>query len=718
MKTGKIFLAIALMVFASLAAASANPDISNIPNIILEKNSGGGSQILDLRDYATGQPYSTRQLFYSIQSQTDPHLADCFIENDHFLTCNAVQKDTIGTNTIVVKVTNPIGLIGTGSFNVNVTEKAKAEEIIFIAPRNSVVLEISQSINVELVAENNTDNRECFETKTVIDTDDRHEIEAKILPESFCLAGGERTNFTMTISTDGSTRNASYDIAAKLISDSKTITEHIRAKVTDNEDPVNIERIGDYYVCANPYEQQIKISLENNSGRTQNIHLGAENDILLPSFEFSNTTLRSNESEEMDLTINTNQTTSPGEQTIKVFATSKSYYVEREIKINLVECESDIFEISVNPEKADLSKGQSKEFKIKITNNSDNAQEIFLSSDGKLENTLSAYKVNVRANSTELVTLKIKASESASQGSYDIKVTAENSEKTASKTIKIEVGKKHSIELLVQNNDFEARQCSASRGQTFEVTLVNSGDYSENVKLSLGNVDESIQAVLTEKQFEIAKGGQKKFFVFIAPSYSATLGNYTVRLSARTSNVEVSENLRFRVVQAAADVQRNVLQILSYPQEITLQAGEEKTLLFTIKNPTGSEMQNIVLRLYGADNAITAFPVSFATLGAGETKTISRTIAAFENAQNKTYNATLEVHADGYASAKNIAIIIAQSDQNESDNGVVSGLFVLFGNKGMQAIAIILIALLVIFALVAVAVRSGKSDEVSYYTGT
>ena len=719
MKFGKIILAIALVVLAGSAMASIVPDISNITNISMEKNSDAQNKALDLRDFTTDPAYSVSGLFYSIEGETNPRLADCFLDDDFFIACKAPLEDSIGENKITVKVTNPDGLSDTDSFSVYVNEQYAftSSEVVLRADRSAVTLENSESINVQLTAENNTPRRECFETEAHLSTSDRHEIEATIYPEKFCLDKGQSTTFTLTITAKEGSFTDTYDVEARIVSDRATKTRTISATVTDDKGPIDVVRIGSYYVCSNPYTQQIRIRLENNSSKTQTISLSAENEILLPEFEFKETRLRAGESDEMGLTIHTNSTLALTEYTIPVFARSGNYYVERDIRIMLTDCDKDVFSISVLPQKADVKKGQAATFKVNVTNKTNRAQEIYLTSEGDLPNSLEIYSVNVGPNSTKLVKLTVNTRTTDAFGLHDIKISAWNSERTESKNVQVNILREHSISMAVQNNDFEARQCSASNSQTFEITLTNNGDFDETVKLKLKNSNESIQAVLSDTEIKVASKSSKKFYVFIAPSFSAELGNYTVSVGAKTSTDEITQELRFRVVEAD-EVQMNVIEVLSYPQEVNLFEGETKTLSFAIRNPTGADMHNVGVRIFGLSSGATVYPLAFSTLKAGETRAITREITALEASGNRTFDATFEVKADGYVTTKNFKIIIKKDGEQKAETGILAGFASLIGDNGIAVGAIVLIVLILVSVAIASEIRKKKPDEASNYTGT
>ena len=713
-KSISIMIAIILISFTVIAVQE--PIIEGIPDIAINKDSGSLDKFLDLRDYASDDQESADDLFYVLKSQTNVHLIDCFIEQDHFVSCKDPAFSAIGMNTITIEVIDGGGLSDVDSFNLNVIQSSAVESIFFSADRDDIVMEPEDSMNVRLTIENTLTKRTCFDLTAFLDNDERDEIRATPGVEGFCLNSGERTSVSLTITSFDDARADFYDIEVNLTYPTGERTLFIDVEVVDQEDPIDIVRLSEYNVCKEPYTQEIEVRLENNSGRTQTIELNAEHELLLPVFEFPVTILSANDSDIMVRRIHTNETTALNEYTIPVFARSERYFVQRDITFRLIDCGTDEFDLDVTPNERRIDKGETERFTVVLTSNSDDDLDIRISSDSELPNQLETYRVTLSANSTTRIDLDVSARESDGDGTYKVIVTAWSSNETEEETVKVKVRAEHNIEMLISNNNFEARECSATAGQVYEVTLINKGDFDETIELDLKNVDDSIQAVLSQDEIDLDAGEEKTIYVFVNPSFGTPLGDYTITLTARTDDDELRETLRFRVVESDVIVQENVIELVSYPREVTIAPGEEKELLFTIRNPLPGPMENVSIRFFGTgDTAI--FPLSLRTLEGKETITVKRTLSANEGIDDKIFNVTIEVRADGFVTIKPMKITVSNTPQTTTEeseeNTILTGFVGLAGNNFLLGGLVILI-LLGLIVIVLSLLHSNKSDDIYY----
>ncbi|HLC79626.1 MAG TPA: hypothetical protein VJG83_04340 [archaeon] len=709
----KLFMAIALVLISTISFAGStlqfNPHDVSIPT-----TSGPVAKLVDLRNYVSDPQNSPSQMFYSIENQTDPYIIDCYLESDYFISCKAPRENS-GVNTIEVKVTNPQGLSNTQSFNVVVSEEARPE-IEFISSAKKITIEPADAISIMIKGQNNTNETECFEASAILDSRQRDELEVDIAQNEFCLSKNQSTQFSITINSKEDARVGTYNIGVEFTSSKRVVKIPFTVEVVDSAIPIDVIRVSEFYVCKEPYEQQVRVKLTNNSSKTQTITLSANNEVLLPEFEFAKTTLRANESDEMDLTIHTNQNTTLQDYRIGVFITSEDHLVQRDIEIRLIECQEDAFDISISPQKYTIKTGEKKNFTITLTSKSDKDQYVRLSSDGTIQNRLDSYNVFLPKNGIKRVKLEVVARQTDQPKEHNIRVNAWNDLETERKDVKVQIRPEHLIEMIVQNNNFEARVCSANEGQVFEVTIVNKGDYEEKVKLSLEDIPSKVQVELSETEVKIKKGSEKKIYVFVNPSIEAQIGNYTVTLNAKITGDTVSEKLKFRVVGSEPDAIQGVIQILSYPKQINLMPGEEKIISVTIKNPLNENLQNVKVRIYGAQNAATIPTGNLGELQAGQTKTFERTVIGSEHASPKTYNATLEVRADGYVTTKQVVIRVGPQAQNDQEEGFLAGLAVFLTSGGL-AIGIILIVIIAAILLVSLLNSNKSNSDIEYYNG-
>ncbi|MAG18413.1 MAG: hypothetical protein CL944_02985 [Candidatus Diapherotrites archaeon] len=709
--------AITLILISMTAMAVTTPEIEGVPDITIPMNAEPLVKFVDLRDYARDDFSSAGNLFYRIQNESNVNLVDCFIEDDYYVSCEAPKRGVLGTNTITVQAVNSKGTADSDEFNVKVFSDALPEDVIFSVDRDKVVIEPNDSINVVLTIENQFPERKCFELYSELDNNERDDIRATPAKDSFCLNGNERTSLSMTITSFDDARVDLYDVDVILDYGQGSRELSVDVEIVDLEEPLELFRTSDYYVCRTPYTQEIGIRLENNSSRYQEISLNAEHELLLPEFEYFVTRLAANAYDEMVMRIHVNQTTALTDYTIPVFIRSENYFVERDIKIRLIDCEDNAFDLDVTPNEQRIERGDREFYTVILTSVDDEAQDVRLSVDSDLPTSLERYDVYLPAYGEVKLDLEVRARESDDDGTHRIKVTAWNSKETEEETVKAIVESEHILEMIIENNDFDARICSATSGQVFEARILNKGDFDETVTLTLAYVPESVQAVLSEDEIDIEAGGEKIVYVFINPSFGTPLGNYTLTLIAESDNDELREQLRFKVVEAEQNAIEGVIEITSYPREVVLVPGEEKLLSFTIKNSLSGRMDNVRLRFFGANNGVTVFPMSLGSLEGGESITVNRKIKASESVSEKVYDSVIEVRADGYVTTVPMRIKITETPEEEIDEeaGLLAGFAVLGGGEiilGGVIIIILLLAIIVVLSLL----NSNESKGAEYLT--
>ncbi|MCR4335517.1 MAG: hypothetical protein NUV57_03195, partial [archaeon] len=263
----QIIFAVTLILISTTAIAVSTPIIVGVPDITVPMNSEQLVKFVDLRDYAKDDFSSAGNLFYKIKNQSNVHLIDCFIEDDFYVSCKAPLNGVLGTNTITVQTINSNGTADEDSFNVKVYSDAVPEGIVFTVDRSKVIIEPRDSINVNLTIENNYPERKCFDLAAELDHDERDDIRAVPAKSSFCLNGNEKTSLSMTITSFDDARVDLYKVDVILDYENGSRELNVDVEIVDMEDPLELVRTSDYYVCATPYTQEIEVKLENNMRR-------------------------------------------------------------------------------------------------------------------------------------------------------------------------------------------------------------------------------------------------------------------------------------------------------------------------------------------------------------------------------------------------------------------------------------------------------------------
>lgn len=102
------------------------PTINSIPDKYVEEDSSEQTQLVDLFDYHDDPDGSDDATTFTIVSQSNSGLINCFIESDRYVSCDAPAQDQTGTNTIKVRAIDEYNKIDEDEFVVFVTDSNDA----------------------------------------------------------------------------------------------------------------------------------------------------------------------------------------------------------------------------------------------------------------------------------------------------------------------------------------------------------------------------------------------------------------------------------------------------------------------------------------------------------------------------------------------------------------------------------------------------------------
>ena len=107
--------------------ANTAPKLDDIPDQVLDKDSGLNDDLVDLWDYASDDESSDSELDFTIKSQTNEDVVFCSIEDNRYLECE-VEDDETGYSYVVVKVEDPKGLSDAYKLKVEVVDDEEDDE--------------------------------------------------------------------------------------------------------------------------------------------------------------------------------------------------------------------------------------------------------------------------------------------------------------------------------------------------------------------------------------------------------------------------------------------------------------------------------------------------------------------------------------------------------------------------------------------------------------
>ncbi|VVB99582.1 Uncharacterised protein [uncultured archaeon] len=574
-------------------------------------------------------------------------------------------------------------------------------DVNFSAGTDFLSLEPGQDTGVMLSISNNTFDRHCYRIEASLGGNDAKQSIEMSRPGPFCLNGKETTRFSVIATAKRDAFFGNYTISLALESDngSTLASETIAATIDSPATPIEIERGGQYYICNEPYTKEVPVIVYNgSSGQIDVSKLTAENSALMPEFEDAGTTIPANSSKELTMKIHLNDTTPAGDYRISVSAFSQGRETKSEITLGLQDCLESSYRISVTPEKRQMKRGESREYNIRVYNETDKEQEILLGAEGPagINAELGSERLFIAPNGARETTLTVTASDNAEFGKQEITLIASGRKGEKTKKINVEITREHVLSLYAKDNSFDLRQCSVSASEAFEVEISNSGGYTETVYFSTDNPDPKINARLSDSTMTLLKGETKKIYVFVVPGQEAKIGTHYVTLVAKASGEEERLDLKFRVIAAQVP---GIIEITSYPKEISVDAGTDKQIMFTIANRGSEKLQNVRLKMKGAGNGIYFFPNDGISIEAGQSAEIRAKVHAVDTNENSTSFASVEATSGDAKDSKGVTmktIGTGQSGAQPGNGSLITGLLNLTGSS-LTAVAIIIVLATALF---------------------
>jgi len=111
------------------------PVFTNCPNGFLLNNESGSSINIDLWDYHSDADGSDSDSTFTIESESNTSLIDCYISSDRYLTCNNPSPNTAGTSEISIQAEDLYENTATDTIYVTVWDPPEASNP-FITPTN------------------------------------------------------------------------------------------------------------------------------------------------------------------------------------------------------------------------------------------------------------------------------------------------------------------------------------------------------------------------------------------------------------------------------------------------------------------------------------------------------------------------------------------------------------------------------------------------------
>jgi uncharacterized membrane protein len=458
------------------------------------------------------------------------------------------------------------------------------------------------------------------------------------------------------------------------------------------------------------YENSVlKLQLTNDSNVQKTAVLGAESELFLPTLDTSYITLDANKTKFFYLTLHANDSVKEGTYPVTIILQTPSKLTRKNISVQLIDCTKkqvpDI-EFWASATCIQLSKdtNQVASLSFNIKNRSESQQTIDLSVESGLNALLSSSSVTLAANETQSKTLTISASGNTEPGLQPVKLVASrNNQIMAEYDINcVNVNPIHSTSM--DASPLQGTEISIGATQSFEITISNNGDEIEDYTLSINSIPSGLNASFSQSTLSIPAKESKKVMLSISPGTQTTGGSKTITLKAQGKST-VTQSVSFTVLTSITS--SGQIEFVSWPAELSINSGQDITVLVKIKNAKNNELNDLIVKLLGAENFIeVSQPSKQMHITPSQERTISIPVKAKENLGQEEVSLTIQAKSQGITEEKTVKLLVNKplsTDQNEALSGIPkefastpSG-FVALGSMGSLGLLVVIIVIVLAF---------------------
>lgn len=188
--------------------ANSAPQISALPDQNILVNTAPAANLINLWQYASDAESADSQLTFTIVSQSDSNLVNCSITSNQYINCAAPDANSLGTNIVTVRATDPVGLYANASFNVNVIGNFS---VSFSVPELDV--EIAEQSGASVTIKNNSPAQIC---PLITAQSSNSALSASVSPNNPCIDANASTSVSLNVSAKDSATAGKYNITLNL----------------------------------------------------------------------------------------------------------------------------------------------------------------------------------------------------------------------------------------------------------------------------------------------------------------------------------------------------------------------------------------------------------------------------------------------------------------------------------------------------------------------
>ena len=705
-----LFLSAVLLIFGLGVIHSASPVWQEFPSMCLNNST---YSFLDLRNYVFDNE-DGKNLLFSLEQSFVPGF-DCTINDNSFLSClistnKHLYKELIFTATDRNgnKSTRVMNL-GANCFDLNGNDSnSSGNGFVFESENKKLCLEKCTSHTEQVKLINNSYQRRCLSFDTIARPTNL--LSVSIPREEICLNSKESTIIPLSINTCGA-EERNYQVGLYALDTNMELWYDVQVGMCNNYGGFRINEFDDK-VCQGD-EIKIPIDVRNQSAFSKKIWLRADNSTMLPFFEKNFVILNSGEQEEVRLVVNAKHAPL-GKQAIVLSGQSDNYVIEKRLVIDVIDCSSikkRTFELTTQNFCPDVRRGGKVEGQFKIERVSTGCnecsfreKEFYLSLNG-YRNELSYNTVSLLAGQEKSITYTIFVPTDVVAGKNYATVSATDGHEwnsyTQSKNICFNVLGEYSSMFFFTEQSVELYP---GEEVDLELNAVNNGDLGDSYSISVIQKPSRISLNVSELDFRLNSGESKKIRVRISADLNALVAKdqlITLALSGKTlSKASIVVSIKQKKVPS-------VIELLSSPRRIILDANSTKEFVLTLRNNSNEDL-NAIIDFNSLPNII-KFDKNF--LFVPKNSISVHQIAITSADLNGVFNVNMKISAPRVTIIKTFEVEVLPQRAKFAASGLFAGFFGLEGN--LVLIIPMVIGLIILVALIVVGVRvfaSAKND--------
>lgn len=429
----------------------------------------------------------------------------------------------------------------------------------------------------------------------------------------------------------------SFYVSALDESDSE-ITVYI--KLLNSEDQDTEEFKTDIEVTEDEEDGEFSVDLSSTNvciGRTNAITLDIENDYsdglysiylnspkLVISSEYSNPVYLRDE-KEIDYSVIVPDNAISGEEfdlTLKI--ENEEIEITKELSLYAEDCPEPNNDFTVSGPASttqNISKGQSKTLSYTLKNTSNTNRTFYISENNvnsEIDVDISNRQFTLEPNQSKTINFTFKVSEDISSGTYNIKLDFFDGLKSISKTMKLVVNPKFSLEI----ESLSEPNLNITVGNPLQIMILlkNNGDISEEVEIDL-IPNNDLKATIEDYKININKHSSEYLTIYVSSGEFTQLrpSSLNVKIKGKSSNISEELDYTINVVKVSETLK---LELLSFPKKLSLEPNSSKEFDITLRNK-GNKITLTKIELANVPQDIDIIVDQVITLNPGETKTIT-----------------------------------------------------------------------------------------------